>query len=220
MMLALILATLDQLSTPEESILDIRPVLTPLALKYFPSEKHYVARKRSRRGRTKAAAQPEGFPSLLEIMVHYVRVTDGLDLQVHEEELRNHQLWDPIALNAPFYHHYDVESLTSTFRGRSTSHEKTPPRVIYLTNATLIIVPINLLGQWESEINKHCYSSHLLRVLVVQKPNALPDARKLASDYDVSAYRFLNDKAYFCFLADNFDRSKQFVVLCARFGIF
>lgn len=191
MILALVLATLDQIPLPEESILDTRPALTPLALKYFPSDNYCGARKRASQRKTKAAAHPGpgGFPSLLETMVHYVRVTDGLDIQAHEEELRNHQLWEPIALNTPFYHHYDIESLSTNFRGRRKNHHATPPRVIYLTKGTLIIVPMNLLGQWESEINKHCYSNHFLRVLVVQRPNTLPCAKKLASDYDV---RFLD----------------------------
>jgi N12 class adenine-specific DNA methylase len=56
---------------------------------------------------------------------------------------------------------------------------------MYLTNATLIVIPVNLLSQWESEMNKHCDSQCFLRVLVLQKEVALPSAKIMASNYDV-----------------------------------
>jgi SNF2-related domain len=190
MTLALILATLDQISAPEESILDTRPVMTSLAFNYFPSEKYRIVRNRaSRSGKVKSKVREiakSGFPSLLETMMHYVRVfPEGLDLHDHEDELRDHHLWTPISLNTPFYYHYDIDIPTQN-RSRRKVPDKAP-RVMYLTSATIIIVPANLLSQWESEINKHCESQLMLRVLVIQKDNVLPDAKVLATDYDVSS---------------------------------
>ena len=56
--------------------------------------------------------------------------------------------------------------------------------MVYLTAATLVVVPDNLQMQWASEILKHC--TDLLRVLVVKNKEELPDAPVLATDYDVS----------------------------------
>ena len=55
---------------------------------------------------------------------------------------------------------------------------------MYLTTATLAIVPDNLQRQWANEILKHC--TDFLRVLDVGDKDELPDAPVLAADYDVS----------------------------------
>jgi SNF2-related domain len=190
MTLALVLATLDQLSSPEESILDTRPVMTPLAFKYFPSKQYSEARQRasSRSGKAESTSNSGDIrvPSLLETMIHYVRVfPEGLDLQAHEEELQAHRLWDPIAFNTPFYHHYDIKVPTTGRASRNCSRSDAAPRVMYLSSATLIVVPTNLLSQWESEVNKHCGPRSSLRVLVLQKEIEIPSARIMASNYDV-----------------------------------
>jgi hypothetical protein len=66
---------------------------------------------------------------------------------------------------------------------------------MYLTSATLVVVPPNLLAQWNSEILKHCLgpeeSEDALRFLIVNPKEELPAARLLASNYDVSAYRII-----------------------------
>jgi hypothetical protein len=54
---------------------------------------------------------------------------------------------------------------------------------VYLTTASLIVVPPNLVAQWDSEILKHCHSG--LRVLVLKSKTKLPQAKALASDYDI-----------------------------------
>ena len=59
---------------------------------------------------------------------------------------------------------------------------------MYLTTATLAVVPDNLQQQWANEILKHC--TDLLRVLNVGAKDELPDAPALALDYDVSSDYF------------------------------
>jgi protein tyrosine phosphatase (PTP) superfamily phosphohydrolase (DUF442 family) len=54
---------------------------------------------------------------------------------------------------------------------------------MYLTSASLIVVPPQLVAQWDSEILKHCRSG--LRVLVLKSKTQIPQAKALASDYDV-----------------------------------
>lgn len=57
------------------------------------------------------------------------------------------------------------------------------PRKVYLTTATLIVVPANLVRQWESEIKIH--TSGILKVLVLCKnADKLPQATELA-EYDI-----------------------------------
>lgn len=60
-----------------------------------------------------------------------------------------------------------------------------PPRKIWLTTATIVVVPPNLVRQWELEIKKH--TTGILKVLVMKKSRAkepLPSAKELA-EYDV-----------------------------------
>ncbi|KAI9730642.1 MAG: hypothetical protein M1818_008124 [Claussenomyces sp. TS43310] len=59
---------------------------------------------------------------------------------------------------------------------------ETPPRKILLSTATLVVVPSNLVRQWEREIEKHTTG---LKVLVMKDPKKeLPRALELR-DYDV-----------------------------------
>jgi hypothetical protein len=58
----------------------------------------------------------------------------------------------------------------------------TPPRKIYLSTATLVVVPANLVRQWEREIEKHTTG---LKVLVMRSSQSkLPPAAELA-EYDI-----------------------------------
>ena len=189
MVLALVLATIDQLSKPEESIHDARPVMTPLAFRHFPHPQFEAARKRLSRRSPRTAARDNGaFPRLLELMLHYVRTSpDGLHLRQNVEWLQNRGVQSLIDLNVPFYLQCeDPVTLPRPRRNRA----KLGFRKMYLTSATLIVVPPNLLAQWSSEILKHCLgpeeSDDALRFLVVKPKDELPAARPLATDYDVS----------------------------------
>lgn len=184
MILALVLATLDQLPSPEESVLDTRPLLTPLAFRYFPSADFVAARKRSSTRKTKNYTHETKVPSLVELLMHHINVSSGALrkrrlLEVMEDT--HPHLLHHLRQNTPFYHHYDIDL---DINRRSERKQSNPgPRQMLLTSATLMVVPRGLVSQWDSQIMKHCHS--VLRVLVIKK-QAIPDAKTLASDFDVS----------------------------------
>ncbi|KAG5644225.1 hypothetical protein DXG03_008820 [Asterophora parasitica] len=198
MILALVMATIDQLSSPEESIVDDRPILTPLSFRHFPSSECLSARKRFIRWDDNLF--PRGgsrVPSLVELLKHRrrtapdTRVPDTTTPQGVKREARRAELaaqieqtrlGELLKLNTPFYHHYQGDP---TLAERSSRKSADPgPRVMYLTSATLIVVPPNLLSQWDREIYKHC--EYPLRVLILRSGTPMPNAALLASDYDIS----------------------------------
>lgn len=190
MILALIAFTTSYLSTPQESLQDERPVLTPVALNSFPfspytkaSQQFYqVVKLHKFKATTNSTIK---IPSLKDILVHYLNTQPyGFRLQNHKSELKDRQLLKEFKQNIPFYLHYQEEALDPIHPRRGRIEKK--PRVIYLTAATLIIVPVNLLYQWEMEINKHCEDS--LKFLVVRDTKPLSPAFKLATKYDVCVH--------------------------------
>ena len=188
MTLSLILSTVDQLPTPPEDLEDATPTLTPVALKLFPSEPYSGARKLTAPAKRGARDKEPGVPSLLETMVHYVRVnSENVGLQPAEEELRAARLWEPIMANTPFYFQRDMKANDRQRPVRAT-RAWSPPALTYLSPATLVLVPQNLLGQWVNEINKHCTTQIPQRVLVIQKEVKIPSPKQLASDYIVSRF--------------------------------
>ncbi|CCM03805.1 uncharacterized protein FIBRA_05953 [Fibroporia radiculosa] len=185
MMLALILATLDQISSPEEAVYDPRPVLTPLSYRHFPTAEPATSRRRmAQGGNTKRSdhESPTRIPSLVEFLLHYCRTRpDGLHLRDYQDRLEQQRLWKPLMHNNPFYHHYN--SLNPEVI-RSNRRQINPgPKVMYLSSATLVVVPMNLFNQWKNEIMKHCHDT--LRVLEARTGVALPSAQQLATKYDL-----------------------------------
>lgn len=191
MILALVLTSIDQLPTPEEAILDVRPVLTPLALKYFPSSDFAEARKRLAGGRGRSNkngqqhVQHPRIPSLTEYLMHHIR-TQPEGFTRHEDVFRARGLWQAFKSNIPFYLHYpeNFSGNGGSRSSRKTNSNALGPRKIFISAATLVVVPSNLFNQWTNEINKHCEDG--LRIYTAQNPNiALPCAMELASSYDV-----------------------------------
>jgi len=198
MILALILATLNQISSPEESIVDDRPVLTALSFRHFPSPESVAARKRFYHGRrTIYPVHGSKVPTLVELLLNRIRtnpdtpvpnLTNPREIEKHRKkmtfvnQLEQIRLGEILRVDAPFYFHYDTEQF---IKERVQRRKMDPgPRVVYLTSATLVIVPPNLLGQWHREIQKHC--DYPLRVLILRPKTRLPPASSLASDFDVS----------------------------------
>ena len=177
MVLALILSTVDQLSEPEQAIYT-PAVLAPIAFRHFRDVESRAARKRARWKKGTG-----NFPTLVETLHHFLR-TNPENTQSRLCSLltdKNPALLHSIECNTPYYLHYDdgVECERASRVGKRASS----PRVVYLTSATLIVVPPNLLAQWVSEIHKHVDSD--LRVLVIRRDDALPPALSLATHFDV-----------------------------------
>jgi len=201
MMLSLIMATRSQISQPEPSVMDPeRPVLTPLAFRHFPSDDFSTARKRASFGPEKK----QEMPSLVELMLHHARTTPYTNISSHlspeahnriisiEEGVYNLPLGDVLRANVPFYHQYQADP---TNRERvQRKRGEVAPRTIFLTSATLIVVPQNLLSQWHREIIKHCQPDNPLRVLILRSKTPVPSVQSLATDYDVSQelFRLMN----------------------------
>jgi hypothetical protein len=199
MILSLILATRHQLPQPDSTALHTCAVLTPLALKYFPSEDFENARSFSAkvRGtirvpqRRANAGTRSSVPTLREYLTHYIRATAHQTLlsrgNIHDQlEERHNHLYNQLRASAPFYHAYpDDLSYVQGFDYCSRRPKVARgPRAVLLTTATLVIVPENLFGQWRNEINKHCDTT-VLRVLTIGKEDKIPSADILASAYDV-----------------------------------
>lgn len=193
MMLSLIVATRKQISSPEPSIVHDRPVMTPLAFRHFPGSEFASARKRMFAGRNQNTEERR-VPSLVELLLHCARTNPYCDIdQAHsnryhrnlekEEEVNTLPLGKMLGENVPFYHHYLGEPSNRERAQRNKLDQR--PKVIYLTSATLVVVPPNLISQWDREITKHCELS--LRVLILRTKTVTPTARKLATNYDVNA---------------------------------
>ncbi|TBU46858.1 P-loop containing nucleoside triphosphate hydrolase protein [Dichomitus squalens] len=181
MMLSLILATLDDLSSPEATYHEERVPMTPLAIRHFQTPSATAERKKlPKKGK---AYRDVGVPSLTEIMLHQLRVCpNSLRLRNQQDVLEQRNLWEPLRANVPFYLHTEPRrDDVGWYQARSGSVSS--PKVMYLTTATLVVVPDNLHMQWASEILKHC--TDFLRVLVVKNKEELPDAPVLATDYDI-----------------------------------
>ncbi|TFK61006.1 hypothetical protein BDN72DRAFT_850036 [Pluteus cervinus] len=197
MVLGLVLSTLNQLPSPEVSIMDDRPILTPLAFRHFPSDEFHIARQRLYRD----SDPPDPFrtsrvPSLVEILLHKMRTDPDITIPntttsggacLFSKKLTLADALDSLPLgkllqaNTPFYHYYSGEP---TLQYRTDRKATTPgPRVVYLSPATLIVVPANLISQWDREIQKHC--EHPLRVFILRTGTRMPSVHSLASDYDI-----------------------------------
>ncbi|PSR82277.1 P-loop containing nucleoside triphosphate hydrolase protein [Coniella lustricola] len=84
-----------------------------------------------------------------------------------------------IARNPGWYHLPRPESRRVSRR----PSKDLPPRKIYLTHATLVVVPANLLKQWLAEISKH--TQHLqLYTITAKSASVLPDTQTLGQ-YDI-----------------------------------
>ncbi|VDB82884.1 unnamed protein product [Peniophora sp. CBMAI 1063] len=177
MVLALVLSTIDQLPKPEQSIYT-PTILTPISFRHFRDDEDRASRERARWKKSTGE-----FPSLVEILHHYLRVNPEKTRSRLRDLLSedNPGLLDSIERNVPYYLHYndEAERARSSRGGRTVAS----PRVIYLTSATLIVVPPNLVAQWVSEIHKHVSSD--IRVLVIRQHDDLPPALSLATEFDI-----------------------------------
>ena len=190
MTLALIMATMDQLPAPEESILDPHPVMTPLSFRHFPSITHTEARNRfSQRNKKGKLSEGNGprIASLVELVLDLCRLNPGgTGVRENDDILRERRLWAAYKRDTPFYHHYEDVPLEENRMIRKP-RGGTGPKTTDLTSGTLVVVPANLMNQWSNEMNKHCNST-LRQYAVADAP--LPAAQKLVLN-DVSLFYYV-----------------------------
>ncbi|EKM82385.1 hypothetical protein AGABI1DRAFT_67996 [Agaricus bisporus var. burnettii JB137-S8] len=195
MILGLILSTLKQLPSPPDTIDEPLVILTPLAVKSFPSGAYASARQTIYRGQIDRDNSSSRIPSLTELVCHIAR-TDPLWVLPNPHTPRGRRLYNKhlelenqfemtqvnelLQQNTPFYlHPFEEKSDDWNFRKSDSKR----PRIMYLSPATLVVVPPNLLSQWYREISKHCELA--LRVLVLRSGTKMPSAVALASEYDI-----------------------------------
>lgn len=183
MILALIMATQDQLPILDSLSLH-EEILTPIALRHFPSAEFRGARDNFHRD---FDVPVYTVPTLSQIMLHRIRAAPtGIQGSATEAALHcSPHLLKSLQENVPFYLSH-ADSITGKgdqdHRQTRSRTQIFGPRTIYLSKATLIAVPGNIVAQWKGEIDKHCHS---VRLLVLRSCDALPPVKSLASDYDV-----------------------------------
>ncbi|KAK1224204.1 hypothetical protein PQX77_012904 [Marasmius sp. AFHP31] len=190
MTLALVMSNLNELSTPESSGGPPPTILTPLSVRV--SEPRHD-RKRKKQTTTTS----EAFWTFRELLVDKLSrvplstVPDTSTSYRQGRQAKREQTLETIeqlptpylewrAANAPFYL---KEGEVLSDNRASARNVKSVSRALLLTSATIIVVPANLVSQWDREIQKHC--SDVPRVLIVRRHQNLPHARKLAVDYDI-----------------------------------
>lgn len=172
--------------------------MTPLSFRHFPSAQCISAREQFFQNNADVILpQSIRVPSFVELLLHHKRTTPDttipntstvqgllsyerqLEITSKIEQIHPGKL---LQANTPFYYHYNGGSTTDE---RAQRRKTDPgPRLMYLTSATLIIVPTNLLGQWDREIHKHV--EYPIRVLILRPGHSMPHVTALASNYDVS----------------------------------
>jgi hypothetical protein len=176
--------TLYQLSTPEESLIEPRPVLTPVCLRHFRTL-DILESKGIVYGDRNAVENIASFPTLAALISHQLRSdVDTSRFRKKEDIMSSFSFWPEIKQNVPFYLQTSrKEVLTSKRDGISRYPMLFPPRRIFLSTATLVIVPPHLFIQWQSEIHKHCEDG--LRVLTLNYSDNMPCAEELANNFDI-----------------------------------
>ncbi|KAG8987906.1 hypothetical protein FRB94_000866 [Tulasnella sp. JGI-2019a] len=168
--IALILSTLNHLSQPPDTHISRQLTYTEWSLANSNS----------------GVGGKAPFPCLVDIACHRVRTSARpLDWRGRIRKLPK-QLSRQVKSRAfqPFY--LDNGLLFGAVE-TERSQQRRPgsgPNKMYLTNATLLLVPKMLLLQWSSELEEHVQPG-ALRILTVLKDTAIPDAISLAKDFDL-----------------------------------
>lgn len=203
MILTLIAANKKEISAPEKSTND-RHVMTPLSFRHFPSGKFAETRVMFLLGKRlrstplfpKSGIPEPLVPSLVELLLHRHRTAPYCDIQndsfsskcLHrrvtdlESKVEDLPLGKMLEENVPFYHHF-IKDRGHRFKFRGPSLPG--PKVMYLTSATLVVVPSNLMSQWEGEIMKHFSTTLPPKVKMLTTKTEVPSAKTLATNFDV-----------------------------------
>lgn len=178
--LALALATRGTISKPDNNP-ESSVSLTHISLRNYPNEPYSELRKLFR------IPQPDRLPSLFDMLLHTTAIggTSLLDFNYKvSASFALSPLSQVVTALQPFYAHHK-----GSVKGPRISEMKNSryPHIIYLSCATLIVVPTSLYEQWKGEIYKFCRDGVLKILFVGDKGVVLPHATELAK-YDVSRH--------------------------------
>lgn len=170
MILALILSDLNDLPPPPDDHNTSSRILTPLSLRHFPFSHCEESRKLALSPSLQTRLSGNRVPSLVELCLDSIRTSkNGYDLQQPcspssvmglkssaslEEQLENLSLLEPFQLNTPFF--LQSSSILEDKKHSARLAVQHIPRVVFLSPATVIVVPLNLVSQWEGQILLHC----------------------------------------------------------------
>ncbi|KAF8329753.1 P-loop containing nucleoside triphosphate hydrolase protein [Cantharellus anzutake] len=187
--LALILSTRDDFpELPRDTIHLCEPLWTP-ALHKYSAPLHSPTPKTN-------------IPSLTDMVLHKIRTSDLRCLPW--DELLPEHLYRVLLKNVPFTWETNEKDLqlsgfaqSSRIEGQrkasvdphrtenqSNSLQCTTRGRIFISKATLVVVPVMLLKQWEGEIMKHTEDG-ALSVLTIRNRGDVPTVEDLSSYYDV-----------------------------------
>ncbi|CAO3575155.1 unnamed protein product [Mortierella alpina] len=188
--IALILQTLHQFSLPPSISTRLQSELYP----YVPSQ--IISLQDEDNGfAVPELVLPAGseIPSLRDLAATSVKL-NGIEYR------RAHDFLSPMTMSmlediSVYYYEEETAARKRTTRTRQGNVEDQPPE-IYLSSATLVIVPSNLTDQWLNEINKHTEDFALKTLEISPDPAAeLPDHKTLMR-YDlvlISLTRFAKE---------------------------
>ncbi|KAF8321183.1 hypothetical protein DL93DRAFT_2224228 [Clavulina sp. PMI_390] len=170
MILALVLATKFEVPVAVPS----SPYYTPVIITPAIERKHTIG-------------DPEllpAVPSLRQFSLHRAR-TSNVSLTDAANLLPDH-LAAALTANNPYYMDFypeiDVLNPSSFFNVRRSALH--PEEKIFLSVATLVVVPAMLRLQWDAEITKHVEDG-ALRILVLKTQSDIVSVERLANDYDI-----------------------------------
>ncbi|KAF9967242.1 hypothetical protein BGZ70_010276 [Mortierella alpina] len=173
--IALILQTLHQFSRPPSINTRLQSELYP----YVPSHIISLQDEDDDGFAAPDLVLPAGseIPSLRDLAATSVKL-NGIEYR------RAHDFLSPMTMSmlediSVYYYEEETAARKRTTRTRQGNVEDQPPE-IYLSSATLVIVPSNLTDQWLNEINKHTEDFALKTLEISPDPAAeLPDHKTL-----------------------------------------
>jgi hypothetical protein len=176
--LALIVATKDQLSTTPAS-LNFAPAVTDYSLHNFPFPDPARMRLALASSGFPTPPSPAMIPSLSRLCCH--AIASAREGNFEHPEVPPH-IWGTSTAWDFRQHYFDFDT-----RPKARNYTQKTPRKVFLSTATLVLVPNMLLHQWASEVRKHVAEGTLsvLEVTGNKGKNPLPDVMELLK-YDVS----------------------------------
>ncbi|KAF9302757.1 hypothetical protein BGZ74_004881 [Mortierella antarctica] len=112
-------------------------------------------------------------PTLKDLAAASIKI-HGIEYRRFEENI-SASAFELLEEYPVFYHH------TNNIQIRNSRVKSHNPIEIYLSSATLVIVPANLVDQWCNEINKHTRDFALKLLVLTSNDKSIPEPKILAS---------------------------------------